>query len=205
MSINKYKHKLPLIPRIIHQQWKSEAIPAASRELVESVVKNHPQWDYWFWTNKDCDCYIKTHHPELLHVWNSYEEVISRADVMRYVLMHDFGGFYVDLDVKCFKPLDVFTYLAHSIVTHETYESAFLWHFPSQAYINPTVIASRAKHPFYRKAIEVENLEKYRKACPKLPVHCTGPYYMDNMYQEYIQESLANMTPENDVMVLHPR
>ena len=205
LVVESRKNLEPLIPKIIHQQFKSYKIPVRAKELVQSVVMNHPLWDYWFWTDKDCDCYIKTRHPHLWKLWSNYKHPINRADVMRYVVMYDFGGFYIDLDIVSLKALDVFGYLAHSIMTHETYETSFLLHDPSAAYVSPTVLASRPKHPFYKRAINANRLKKYHDKCPDLPTHCTGQHYMDDTYQDYLKENLENLSPEDDILILHPR
>ena len=204
LNASNYCEEKALIPRIIHQQWKSYDIPSASKQLVESIVSRHPQWEYWFWTNKDIDCYMKTRHPQLWPLFSSYASNIHRADVFRYVQMLDFGGFSIDLDVECYKPLDVWRYIAPSIMTHTTYENIFIQTYTQHANVYSGILASRPNHPFYKRALNAKTLKLYKETCQTKPLYCTGPLYQDNIYQEYIQENLGQIKFE-DILVIHPR
>ena len=168
-------------------------------------MSRHPQWEYWFWTNKDIDCYMKTRHPQLWPLFSSYASNINRADVFRYVQMLDFGGFSIDLDVECYKPLDVWRYMASSIVSHSTYEHTFKDRSRQSGYIYPGTLASIPNHPLYKSLLNAETLKLYQDTCGLSPIHCTGPLYINNIYQKYIQENLGRMTLEQDVLMIHPR
>ena len=205
LNISSYCQEKPLIPKIIHQQWKSYDIPAASKEMVESVVQHHKEWEYWFWTDKDINCYVKTRHPELWPVFIAYESNIQRADVFRYIQMLDFGGFYLDLDIKCFRPLDVWRFMASNVMVHFTYENLFIWPAFQHANVYQGVLASRPKHPFYSRILNPETLKLYQQTCMKFPVHSTGPKYQDNIYQEYMQKHFGKLDPKDDILVIHPR
>lgn len=46
------------------------------------------------------------HYPWFLPTYRSYAYAIQRVDVVRYFLLHHYGGLYLDLDVGCKKRLD---------------------------------------------------------------------------------------------------
>ena len=205
LNASNYCEEKALIPRIIHQQWKSYDIPSASKQLVESIVSRHPQWEYWFWTNKDIDCYMKTRHPQLWPLFSSYASNIHRADVFRYVQMLDFGGFSIDLDVECYKPLDVWRYIAPSIMTSESYVLLYIdGKYQSNSEVYSGILASRPGHPFYKHILKRERLQKYYGSCG-YPVYSTGPVYQHHLYEEYVLKNVGKMKYEDDILLAHPR
>lgn len=92
------------IPKIVHQIWRDDDIPKRWQTSVASVKKHHAGWDYQLWTDKRALAHVAERHPKLLPVYNGFSRDIMRADVLRYVLMHDFGGMYCDLDFEFLRP-----------------------------------------------------------------------------------------------------
>lgn len=45
-------------------------------------------------------------HPKFLPTFMSYDHPVRRADALRPLVLHTFGGVYLDLDVECFAPMD---------------------------------------------------------------------------------------------------
>jgi mannosyltransferase OCH1-like enzyme len=96
----------PTIPPIIHQVWKTETIPPHWRGAVASVRRYHPGWQYELWSDERAAEHVRRHHPDLYPIFMGFERPIMRADVIRYVLMHDLGGLYCDLDYEFIRPFD---------------------------------------------------------------------------------------------------
>lgn len=94
------------IPRIVHQLWKTETVPARWHDAVQSVRRYHKGWEYRLWTDEAMDRHVRIQHPDLYRVFTRFERQIMRVDVFRYVLMHDFGGLYCDLDYEFVRPYD---------------------------------------------------------------------------------------------------
>lgn len=94
------------IPRILHQTSRTAEIPPRWRHTVDATRKMHADWQYELWTNERSRQYVSEHHPELAKTFNSYERDIMRADVIRYVILNDFGGVYCDLDYEFIRPYD---------------------------------------------------------------------------------------------------
>ena len=141
----------PIIPHIIHQTWDTYNVPKRFVPWIESVLRYHPSWQYWFWTQKDIVLYFKRRHPEFLDLYSSYSAMIFKTDVIRYFILYDFGGVYLDLDIEVFRPLDVWTYVAPSLLTHETYIHSFLVHKNrNRPNVMTTVLASVPGHPYYK-------------------------------------------------------
>ena len=202
LNITRYAGTEPLIPKILHQTWNDYFIPKPAVPFVKSIIRQHPNWQYWFWTQADIQCYIKQKHPEFTSLYNDYDAMIYKTDVMRYFLLYDYGGFYLDLDVEALKPLDVWAHISSCILSHETYEHTFFGHMRAQPNVMTTILATRPNHPYYK--LLQENLMKYHKTCPKNVLYSTGPFYIDDIYQLHVRTNNMSLE-ENNITVIHPR
>ena len=92
-----------MIPKIIHHIWLGpKPMPEEFVRYGETWRKHHPEWVMWLWTDNNLpplvnqDLYARGAH---------YSE---KSDIIRYEVLNEFGGFYVDTDFECLKPLDEF-------------------------------------------------------------------------------------------------
>ena len=136
------------IPKIVHQSWKTGQIPLKWRSAVESVKHYHPGWDYRLWTDEAMDAHVREHHPEFHPVYAGMARNIMRADAFRYVLMHDLGGMYCDLDYKFLRPYD---YSGCRVLLAAERSIAF---GDSRDSVANFIFASEPRHPLWRDAID---------------------------------------------------
>lgn len=54
---------------------------------------------YRLWSLADAEALLARRFPQLLDVWRRLPHGINRADMFRYVIMYEFGGAYLDIDV----------------------------------------------------------------------------------------------------------
>jgi mannosyltransferase OCH1-like enzyme len=94
------------IPKIIIQTWKSNNIPTKYKNDISSLKKHNPSYEYKFFSDEDIDIFMKKNYPELFKTYQKFPVVIQKIDFFRYVAVYHFGGFYFDLDMLCFEPLD---------------------------------------------------------------------------------------------------
>ena len=81
------------IPRIIHQLWKDEHVPARWREAVASLTRYHKGWEYRLWTDALIDDYVRTKHPRFYPAVRANGIATSCASTSSATcLMHDIGG-----------------------------------------------------------------------------------------------------------------
>lgn len=90
-----------MIPKTIHQTWKSPALPPPFDVLADSWKELHPSWQYRLWTDDMNRDFIKEHFPDFLPRYDSYPRNIQRIDAFRYFLLLKEGGLYVDVDFEC--------------------------------------------------------------------------------------------------------
>jgi inositol phosphorylceramide mannosyltransferase catalytic subunit len=95
-----------VIPRIIHQTWKTNHLPPLFVRCRRSWLRHHPSWSYRFYTDQDCHRFVLTRCPEFYALYRSLARPVQRADLFRYLVIYLEGGLYADMDMYCFKPLD---------------------------------------------------------------------------------------------------
>ncbi|XP_052812165.1 uncharacterized protein LOC128239780 [Mya arenaria] len=109
----------PLIPHLIHQTFETVMIPSKLESHVRTVVNMNANWTYHFWTDDSARKLVKERHPNLLPIWDKYMRNIMRADALRYVVLYEFGGAYLDLDVVAYRSFDRITYKYGCIIPPE--------------------------------------------------------------------------------------
>ena len=96
------------IPQHIHQIFfyiTDKELPKVYQENQNSWRVQNPGYSYTLWNATMIEELIRSKYPEIEKLYHSYEHWVRRADVARYLILHQFGGFYVDIDLKCIKPL----------------------------------------------------------------------------------------------------
>jgi mannosyltransferase OCH1-like enzyme len=95
-----------MIPKIIHHVWLGpNEIPESEQKFIVSWKKLHP--DYYFMLWKDSNI-------NKLNISNGCKQAMEKAgeryackaDIVRYIAVHNFGGFYVDTDIECYNNID---------------------------------------------------------------------------------------------------
>ncbi|PMD19957.1 glycosyltransferase family 32 protein, partial [Hyaloscypha hepaticicola] len=167
-----------LIPRVIHQTWKNATIPP-NWAWTQSFTYNltllpRENWTYMFWTDASALTFISTHYPQYLSLYERYKYGIQRADVLRYFLLHHYGGIYLDLDIAPYRRLEaLLTLPAWACETTPTG-------------ISNDALGSVKGHPFYRFVID--SLKHYQRDWGSAYVTVmasTGPLFLSLVLREY--------------------
>lgn len=110
---NLKKEKRHEIPQVAHYIWLGpKEFPQSSKEYVASWIRNNPQLTFKFWTDRE----RPAPHPKMEVVYFDqypYETFkdeyaksdnwAERSDLLRYEILFQEGGLYIDHDVVCFK------------------------------------------------------------------------------------------------------
>lgn len=171
------------IPRRIHQTWKTDQIPYSLIGWIKSWTKHHPDWEYWLWTDSSARKLIQDKFPNLLPIYDSYPQNIQRADALRYVVLHEFGGVYADLDMESLKPLDPLTFRYACFVGQEPYVHPIMDTNTETLVIN-AFMACRPAHPFMRAV--VDSLPDFAHMWSLLD--STGPHFLSYVFKKYVRE-----------------
>lgn len=95
----------PPIPRLIHQTWKTHDVPERFAAGVESWKSMNPGFRYKLYDDAECRALVSSAYPEFLSFYDRLSSGVQRADVFRYLVIHQFGGVYADLDTHCLRPI----------------------------------------------------------------------------------------------------
>lgn len=54
-----------MIPKIIHQTWKTKELPTDVKNWHLKIKELHPGWDVRLWTDEDNLALVKEHFPQV--------------------------------------------------------------------------------------------------------------------------------------------
>ncbi|MBN9549953.1 MAG: glycosyl transferase [Alphaproteobacteria bacterium] len=182
-----------MIPKILHQTWKTDDIPARFQAYVDSWKRHHPDWTMMFWSDRRLLEFVAAHYPDFLPTFCSYERGVLRADAGRYLLLHHFGGVYADIDCECVAPFDPLTAEERIVFCREPDTHARVQaDFRRLPYLlfNGT-IASPPGHPFWLHLLSfLPGLAKAKEA-----IDATGPCVMTSAQLSYDDQSAFAIHP----------
>jgi len=184
------------IPKIIHQTWKSQDIPTQFSYWIKSWVVLHPDWEYWIWTDADAEQLIAEKYPDFLDIFRGYTQPIRRADALRYFVLYEFGGLYVDMDMEALTPIDSLTHKYSCFIGQEPYEHPILDTNFEKLLIN-ALIGCRPGHPFMKMLID--SLPLYSIMWNYLD--STGPHFVTSVHRQYEMGQLMTNDPNDFVYV----
>jgi len=90
------------VPRILHLIWLGSPLPYKFRRLVDGWRLQHPDYQVMFWDDAAAAGFTKTNQAAFDNASNWGE----RSDILRYEVLYQFGGLYVDTDYECLQSLD---------------------------------------------------------------------------------------------------
>ncbi|WAR31133.1 SUR1-like protein [Mya arenaria] len=175
------------IPHMIHQIWidpknkkAGVTVPTVFVPKIRSMMKFHSGWKYTFWTHTHGKNLIKKKYPKLLKVYNRAHEAVTKADLLRYVVIHEYGGVYVDLDVTCLRNINIVTKKYACILVPAPFENSVMdlgW--PN--HICNGIILCRAHHPFFRQVLDsIASVD-----IDQMHTLSFGPQFFTQVYRKY--------------------
>jgi len=98
------------IPLILHQTWISwDSLTDEIIELIKKNMSKCPRFEYRFYSDSDCDLFIKSNFNN--NVYSAYQKIspnygAARSDFFRYCVLYISGGFYIDIKTHIKKNLE---------------------------------------------------------------------------------------------------
>jgi len=183
-------NRTQLIPKIIHQTYINESIPAQWKEGQQACIDLHEDYEYILWTDAKSREFIAAEYPWFLETFDNYPFPIERADTIRYFVLSYYGGIYIDLDDGCNRRLDPLL----------SYPAWLRFTVPTG--ISNDAMGSVPQHPFFLRT--VESLQAYNRnwLMPYITVmYSTGPLFLSVIWKEYMRETRP---AEEHVRILMP-
>lgn len=150
------------IPPVIHFIWLGpRPFPPESVDNVRTWIAKNPGWKVKFWTDRErsppCEGMetVKVEDFSFLKLGACYEQSQNwgeKSDLLRYEILYQEGGVYVDHDANCLKPFNGM---------HRGYDFFCCLETPHRAFVGRNVtcgngvIGSRRSHPTVAKVIDI--------------------------------------------------
>lgn len=172
-----------LIPKHIHQTYKTDEIPEQWIQAQKQCIDLHyPDYNYTLWTDYMVHSFLEEKYAWFLPTYDAYEHNIQRADALRYFVLREYGGIYIDLDDVCERKLDPL--LQYPAFFRKT----------SPLGVSNDVMGTVPNHPLFVEF--TENLERFSKInilnIPYITImFSTGPMFVSVVYQRWIRKSWA--------------
>ncbi|WP_207435237.1 glycosyltransferase [Sabulibacter ruber] len=152
-----------MLPKIIHYCWFGDLeVPDPYFSYIEEWKTLHPDWKIMRWDNK-------TFSDNTTYFTNTLrnKKWANASNYARLKVLYEFGGIYLDTDIKLVKPL-------HSLQEHECFLGFEEESNEDRTFsINNAVIGAVPSHPFTEKCLNkilsnFDGLENANESSPKL-------------------------------------
>ncbi len=160
------------IPRKIHQIWLGGSVPKQYHNYMQSWQRFHPGWEYYLWTDKNATEYMRLNSP-MYRNFLVCKNNGMKSDILRYAILCNIGGVYVDTDFECLKSFDDLLYL--SFFTGIAYD-------PKMVLYNG-LIATTPHHPIIERCFsDLDPHKQYNTGDAMVTMDLTGPYYFTRCF-----------------------
>ena len=99
-----------MIPRTVHQTWRSVELPLLFKKIHEINTKVMSNFEFNLWCHspgsQQIDDFIKKEYPDIFEIYNKTKYGVQKADIARLAILHKYGGVYYDLDILCLKNIE---------------------------------------------------------------------------------------------------
>lgn len=186
------------IPRILHQTWKSDELPAEFRAWQESWKRHHPDWEYRFYDDSACRRLVGEDFPSLLSIYDECPHAVQRADIFRYLVVARHGGVYADMDMECVQPLDPLlegrraVFGVEDVLTARRARKLDLLH---RERIANFIFAAEAGHPIFDEIVDWIGALPGDRDMEREVLETTGPGMLTNLVQAHRDEMELTVLP----------
>ncbi len=120
-----------MIPKNIFQTHKSIEYLRDNKELFQCAFSWYKSkgYTYKFFTDAECDSFMKTHYPDIYPLYASLPLAVMKADLWRYCVIYKYGGIYADVDTILLSSPDMFIMDKELVVSAEHRDHMCQWVF----------------------------------------------------------------------------
>ena len=98
--------------KIIHQIWLQgeDKLPLNLHEFKISVIENNLDFEIKYWDYDEITSFIRNKRQDWVDKWNLIidedQSFVKLTEIARWLILYEYGGFYLDRDVMVYKPLN---------------------------------------------------------------------------------------------------
>lgn len=171
------KNKKPLIPKVIHQIWLGGELPEKYIRLINTIKLNNPNYIHKLWTDTD----VIDYHLKNRELYNKTLNFGGKADILRYEILNNEGGIYLDTDFIALKSFD-------EILTDNLEFFTSCGHVEIPECFNG-LIGSIPNHPIIQSVVDGLNPEIKVDDLASM-YYNIGPQYFSKYFFEYLYLNL---------------
>lgn len=93
-----------MIPKKLHFIWIGDE-SKMPKECIHTWISHNSDYDYHIWDNNSIKD-VRWTNSKQLHEMLDKKDYAGASDIMRYEILYNHGGIYVDADSYCMKPLE---------------------------------------------------------------------------------------------------
>ena len=182
------------IPKVIHQIWSDidRPLPEHFKTLGETWRKSYPDWEYIQWNNDMMNTFIKECYPEYWNIYNEFPYNVQRRDAIRYLILYQIGGMYVDFDYESLKPIDELIGDKICCFALEPDSHRLVFKKDVEQVLNNALMLSSPRHPFMKKIIDniftEDTLREKWESKDLCVLNTTGPWKLIDLYYDLTDE-----------------
>jgi len=179
-----------MIPEILHQIIGREPNEIVERCLKSWEVLKQVDFEIVKWNDELLETFIEEHYHFALECFINARNYAERADIARYLLIHYFGGHYIDWDVQLLDP-NLFLQIC------EENKNGYLIIDPLNNTLASEVFSARPKNKFLIHIVEdIAKLYSTGRREELTTPYYSGPYRMRDSLEKH-GHTLQSIIPVN--------
>lgn len=174
----------PIIPRTLHFIYfadlyhhhdGSPTLPTTSRSRAPELCRKYnPSYEIRVWNTTAAHEFLAFEFSWFLPTYEGYTHPIQRVDALKYFVLYNFGGVYMDLDIACRRTLDPLL------------QFPAWWPEASPLGVNNDLMASMPKHPILLEMIGRLRERNRNFIFPYLTIFwSTGPQFTSDILRAW--------------------
>jgi glycosyl transferase-like sugar-binding protein len=153
---------------------------------IQAWITQNPEYEYHFLDDTEARTYIAQHFPEALSTYDCLVPGAFKADLLRYCLMYNEGGVYVDSSMVPLVPLKEIVRSQDELVLVNDIG------IPGGLY--NAFMASKPQHPVFKKVIELVISRVTNREYGPLSLWPTGPVALGDAFKDLYSTPRAKWT-----------
>jgi len=116
-----------MINKNIHQIWVGKYnIPKRELKLSQEIKEKHNNYEYYLWTDDNLP-EIPENLQKMYDVMYEKKDYVYCADMLRWIVVYNYGGWYLDIDWEFIKSLDTLNTDARDGILFGHWGGGSLW------------------------------------------------------------------------------
>jgi mannosyltransferase OCH1-like enzyme len=136
------------------------------KQRILEVYKDH---NYTLYNDEMIRDFLNSYSKDVLNAYDDLLPYAFKADIARYCLLHEYGGWYFDVSV-------------FPLFKHQSNRSAVIFHNPVRELIENSIMYFESKHPLLEETIKISVKNIKNKHYGKSPLNITGPFVLTSAF-----------------------